>query len=79
MVKYVTLLDIEKTCKRNKLIVQKDKLPDIRQEITHLVRKRDPNLKIDIIDKQLKKQKKEIEIGFQFVIEEEEMVHDIIN
>ena len=64
MIKYVTLLDIEKLCKKNKrnakYIIH---VPEIKQEISSLICKKDCNLKIDDMDKQIKNQFKIIKDG----------------
>lgn len=64
MIKYVTLLDIEKICKKNKrnakYIIH---VPEIKQEISSLNCKKDKKIKIDEIDKQIKYQHKVIKEG----------------
>ena len=50
MIKYVTLVEIEKTCKRNKEYVKKTALPDIKQEISTLAKYKDPTIKVDALD-----------------------------
>lgn len=37
MIKYVTLIEVERVCKRNRQNSKRENLPDIRQEIIELV------------------------------------------
>ena len=54
MIKYNSLLEIEKTCKRNRQINKTTFLPEIKQEIKELVDKKEPNEKLEQLTMQVK-------------------------
>ncbi|CDW88755.1 leucine rich repeat family protein [Stylonychia lemnae] len=78
MIKYVNLMEIEKTCKKNKRNAKQLYIPDIKKQIYHYQGQKDPNVKLDEIGHQINAQSNFIKEGFNRIIIEEEAVHQLI-
>lgn len=80
MIRYGTLLEIEKECRKNrrnaKLMV--DQIPDIKLEISALESQKMPFAHYQQLDQKINQQDQQIKAGQSYIINQEEFVHSVI-
>ena len=54
IIKYLTIIEIEKFCKRNKAYYLSMNLPEFKQQINQFMEKRDPNVNMENLDNIIK-------------------------